>query len=39
MVALLGVLQAGAAYLPVDLDYPADRIAFVLADAGVDRRR
>ncbi|GAA3069847.1 hypothetical protein GCM10010464_37650 [Pseudonocardia yunnanensis] len=36
MVALLGVLGAGAAYLPVDLDHPADRIAATLADAGVD---
>ncbi|MEK9520920.1 amino acid adenylation domain-containing protein [Streptomyces venezuelae] len=34
MVALLGVLKAGAAYLPLDLDYPADRVAFMLADSG-----
>ena len=32
-VALLGVLKAGAAYLPLDPDYPADRLAFMLADA------
>ncbi|MGN9906763.1 amino acid adenylation domain-containing protein [Phytohabitans sp. LJ34] len=34
IVALLGVLRAGAAYLPVDVDYPEDRIAFLLADSG-----
>ncbi|MGX1316330.1 amino acid adenylation domain-containing protein [Streptomyces calvus] len=34
VVALLGVLKSGAAYLPVDLDYPADRVAFVLGDSG-----
>ncbi|MEU0950626.1 amino acid adenylation domain-containing protein, partial [Streptomyces canus] len=34
VVALLAVLKSGAAYLPVDPDYPEDRIAFVLADAG-----
>ncbi|WP_169811475.1 non-ribosomal peptide synthetase [Nocardia harenae] len=33
VVALLAVLEAGAAYLPVDPGYPAERIASVLDDA------
>ncbi|WP_081220137.1 non-ribosomal peptide synthetase [Streptomyces sp. M41(2017)] len=33
MVALLAVLKAGAAYMPVDPAYPADRIAYMLQDA------
>ncbi|WP_028192796.1 non-ribosomal peptide synthetase [Salinispora pacifica] len=34
LAALLGVLKAGAAYLPVDVDHPADRIRYLLEDAG-----
>ncbi|WP_369237452.1 amino acid adenylation domain-containing protein [Streptomyces sp. R21] len=33
VVAFLAVLKAGAAYLPIDIGYPADRIAHVLRDA------
>ena len=32
--AIFGVLKAGAAYLPVDPDQPADRISAILEDAG-----
>ena len=32
----LGALKAGAAYLPLDVHYPAARIGFILRDAGVN---
>ncbi len=35
VVALLATLKAGAAYLPLDPHYPADRLQFMLADAGL----
>ena len=34
VVGLLGILKAGAAYLPLDPNYPRERLAFMLADAG-----
>ncbi|MGY0017674.1 amino acid adenylation domain-containing protein [Streptomyces sp. YJ-C3] len=34
MPALLGVLKAGGAYLPLDPSQPADRIGYMLDDAG-----
>nr|WP_232240877.1 non-ribosomal peptide synthetase [Kutzneria sp. 744] len=33
LVAVLGVLKAGAAYVPLDPAYPADRLSFMTADA------
>ena len=33
VIALLAVLKSGAAYLPVDPEYPPDRVGFMLADA------
>jgi amino acid adenylation domain-containing protein len=33
VVGILGILKAGGGYLPLDPDYPADRLAYMLDDA------
>jgi amino acid adenylation domain-containing protein len=33
VAGMLGILKAGAAYLPLDPTYPSDRLAFILEDA------
>jgi amino acid adenylation domain-containing protein len=35
MIALLGILKAGAAYVPLDPAYPRQRLGFMMQDAGV----
>jgi amino acid adenylation domain-containing protein len=35
VVVLLGVLKAGAAYVPMDPAYPAERLTYTVTDAGV----
>jgi amino acid adenylation domain-containing protein len=35
VIGVLGILKAGAAYVPLDPDYPVARLNFLLADSGV----
>ena len=35
VIAMLAILKAGAAYLPLDPTYPADRLAFMMRDQDV----
>jgi len=34
VIGLMAILKAGAAYVPLDAEYPLDRIAFMLEDSG-----
>jgi amino acid adenylation domain-containing protein len=36
VVGLLGVLKAGGAYVPLDASYPAERLRYMVEDAGVE---
>jgi amino acid adenylation domain-containing protein len=35
VVGLLGILKAGAAWVPLDMDYPPQRLAYMAQDSGV----
>ncbi|HEX7860699.1 MAG TPA: amino acid adenylation domain-containing protein [Verrucomicrobiae bacterium] len=35
VIALVGILKSGGAYVPIDPTYPSERLQFMLADAGV----
>ncbi|MEU8357181.1 amino acid adenylation domain-containing protein [Nonomuraea sp. NPDC048882] len=36
IVALLAVLRAGGCYLPLDVAYPTERLAYLMADSGAE---
>ncbi|MGE5363419.1 MAG: amino acid adenylation domain-containing protein [Bacteroidota bacterium] len=36
IIALLAVLKAGGAYLPLDPDYPSERLEFMIKDSGTE---
>ena len=36
VVGLLGILKAGGAYLPLDPEYPVDRLSYIVEDSGVE---
>ncbi|WP_369616315.1 amino acid adenylation domain-containing protein [Flavobacterium sp. CFS9] len=36
LIGILGILKSGGAYVPIDPEYPTDRIAYMLKDAGID---
>ncbi|MED2945319.1 amino acid adenylation domain-containing protein [Bacillus swezeyi] len=36
IIGILGILKAGGAYLPIDPDYPSDRVKYMLRDSGAD---
>ncbi|GAB2883343.1 amino acid adenylation domain-containing protein [Microbulbifer echini] len=35
LVAILGVIKAGGAYVPIDLDFPEDRVEFIVQDSEI----
>ncbi|MCY8267573.1 AMP-binding protein, partial [Bacillus haynesii] len=34
IIGIIGILKAGGAYLPIDPDYPEDRVKYMLEDSG-----
>lgn len=36
-IAMLGIMKAGCAYIPLDPEYPQERVAHVLSDSGAKR--
>ena len=36
IIGMLAILKAGGTYLPIDVDYPVDRISYILKDSEVE---
>ncbi|WP_438464942.1 amino acid adenylation domain-containing protein [Marinomonas sp. PE14-40] len=36
IIAIIGVIKSGAAYIPLSPDYPEDRIQYIIEDSGAD---
>ena len=36
VIGMLAILKAGGAYLPIDIDYPEDRINYLIEDSGAE---
>lgn len=36
IVGILGILKSGGAYVPIDLDYPGERIEYIIQDSQID---
>ena len=37
VIAMLGIMKAGGAYLPMDPEYPKSRLQTIMEDSGIDR--
>lgn len=36
VIGMLGIIKAGGAYMPIDTDYPQQRIDYMIEDSGID---